>query len=106
MTKRDAAQRGHDHLIVVDGDVRLLEARRHLELTRRDFVVPRHDRNAESIELVFDVGDAGLNPLGNSTEVVVLELLPARRWRADERTSRHHEVRPKREMRALDEEIL
>ena len=83
VAQRDAAQRRHHELVVVDRDVRLLEARRHLELAGRDFVVARHDRHAEPIELVLDFGDARLNALGNAAEVVVLELLSARRRRAD-----------------------
>ena len=57
--------------------------RRHLELARRDFVVPRDDRHAELVQLVLDLGDARLDALGNAAEVVILELLAARRRRAD-----------------------
>ena len=106
VAQRDAAQRRHHELVVVRRDVRLLEARRHLELTRRDFVVSRHDRHAQAIELVLDFGDARLNALGNAAEVVILELLSARRRRADERPAGHHEIGPHREVRAVDEEIL
>ena len=106
VTHRDLSQRRHDELVVVDGDVRLLELRRHLELAGRDFVVPRDDRNAELVELVLDFGDAGLDALGNAAEVVILELLAARRRRADERAAAHDEVGTQREVVAVDEEVL
>ena len=91
------AQRRHHELVVVDGDVGLLEDRRHLELARRDFVVPRHDRHAELVELVLHFGDARLDALRDAAEVVVLELLAPRRRRADERAAGHHEVGAQRE---------
>ena len=99
-------QHRHRHLVVVDGDVRLLEHRRHLELRRRDFVVPRHDRHAELVQLVLRLGDARLDALRDAAEVVVLELLAARRRRADERAARHHEVGAQREVAAVDEEVF
>jgi hypothetical protein len=77
----------HDELVVVDGDVGLFEERRHLELARRDFVVARDDRHAELVELVLDFADAGLHALRDATEVVVFELLAARRRGADERAA-------------------
>ena len=77
MTQRHAAQGRHHELVVVDGDIGLLEARGHLELARRDFVVTRDDRDAELVELVLHLGDAGLDPFRDTTEVVVLELLSA-----------------------------
>src|SRR5512132_184035 len=92
MTQRDAAQRRHYELVVIDGDVGLLEARRHLELTRRDFVVSRDDRDTQSVELVLDLSDARLNALRDSAEVMILELLATRRRSADERPPGHHEV--------------
>ncbi len=106
VAQRDASQRRHHELVVIDGDVRLLEHRRHLELARRDFVVPRDDRHAELVQLVLDFGDARLNALGDAAEVVILELLSARRRRADQRAAGHHEVGAQREVRAVDEEIF
>src|SRR5918999_1568459 len=106
MSKRDAAQRRHHELIVVDGEVGLLEARRHLELRRRDLVVARHDRYAKLVQLLLDFSDARLNALGNAAEVMILELLSTRRRRADERPTGHDEIRTQREVRAVDQEIL
>ena len=106
VTQRDPSQRRHHELVVVDRDVRLLEVRRHLELARRDFVVPRDDRHAELVELVLDFGDARLNPLRDAAEVVILELLAARRRCAHERAAAHDEVGAQREVVAVDEEVL
>jgi hypothetical protein len=91
---------------VIDRDVRLLEARRHLELAWRHLVMPRDDRDAELVQLVLDFSDARLDALRDAAEVVVLELLAARRCRADERPTRHHEIGTEREVAAVDEEIL
>ena len=106
VAQRDAAQRRHDELVVIDGDVGLLEARRHLELARRNFVMPRDDRHAELVQLVLDFGDARLDALRDAAEVVILELLAARRRRAEQRAARHDEIRPHREVGAVDEEVL
>ena len=75
MTQRHAAQRRHHELVVVDADIGLLEARRHLELARRDFIVTRDDRHTELVQLVLHLGDAGLDALRDAAEVVILELL-------------------------------
>ena len=104
--QRDLSERRHHELIVVDGDVGVLEVRRHLELAGRDLVMPRDDRHAELVQLVLDLGDAGLNALRNAAEVVILELLAARRRRADERASAHHEIGAEREVGAVDEEVF
>ena len=103
---RDFAERRHHELVVVDGDVGVLEVRRHLELARRDLVVSGDDRNAELVQLRLDFGDAGLHALGNATEVMVFELLAARRRGAQERATAHHQVGAKREVVAVDEEVF
>ncbi len=106
MAQCNAAQRRHHQLVVIDGDVGLLVARRHLELARRHFVVSRDDRHAELVELVLDFGDARLDALGYTAEVVILELLSARRRRAEKGAPSHHEVGAHCEVRAIDEEVL
>jgi hypothetical protein len=106
VTQRDLSQGRHHELVVVDRDVRLLEVRRHLELAGRDLVMTRDDRHAELVELRLDFGDARLNPLRDPAKVVILELLPARRWRAHERAAAHDEVGAKREVVAVDQEVF
>ena len=104
MAHRHVAQHRHHELVVIDGDVGLLELRRHLELAGGDLVVPRDDRHAELVELMLHLGETGLHALGDPTEVVVLELLPAWRWRPDQGAAPHHEVGPHRHVRAVDHE--
>ena len=106
MSERDTTKRCHHELVVVDGEIRFLEVRRHLELTRRDFVVTSSDWHAELVELELCFGDATLDALRNSAEVVILELLSARGRRTDESTSAHDEVRTHSKVGAIDEEIL
>src|SRR5688572_21854247 len=92
VTHRYAPQDGHEQLIVIDRDVGVLEAGRHFELTWRDLVVPRDDRNAELVRFALDLGETRHDAFRDADEIVVLELLSARRWRAEERTAPHHEV--------------
>src|SRR6059058_2196451 len=102
----NAPQCCHHQLIVVHGEIGLLEIGSHLELTGSHFVVSGGDRNAELVKLELRFRDAALNSLRNAAEVVILELLAAR-WRcANESASAHHEVRTHPEMRAVDKEIL
>ena len=91
---------------MIDGDVRLLEQRRHLELARRDFVVPRDDRHAELVQLRLYFRDARLDPLRDAAEVVILQLLSTRWRRTHEGTAGHHEVGTLREVTPVDQEIL
>ena len=96
----------HHKLIVIDGDIGFFEHGRHLELTGRDFVVPRNNRNAEFVEFVLHLSDASENALRNAAEVVIFELLPARRWRSNQRATGHDEIWTEREMLTINQEIL
>src|SRR6476646_3735972 len=106
MPQRDTTQRRHNELVVIDGNVGLFEARCHLELAWRHFIVPRHDRNAELVQLVLDLGDTRLNALWYAAEVVILELLAPRRGSADERAAGHDEIRSQGEVTSINQEIL
>src|SRR6476646_9826373 len=92
--QRDSAKSRHHQLVVVNGEIGLLEVRRHLELAGSYLVVPGGDRHSELVQLELSLGDASLNSLGDAAEAVILELLAAGRWRADERAPAHHEIRP------------
>src|SRR5688500_9721260 len=106
VTERDTSESRHHQHVVVDGEIGLLEVRRHLKLARRDFVMSGRYRNSELVKLKLDLRDARLDTLGNAAKVVVLELLAAR-WRcADERASAHHEVRAQAEVCAVDQEVF
>ncbi len=64
------------------------------------------DRHSELVQLELRFRDTTLNSLGNSTKVVILELLPAWRGRADERTPSHHQIGAHGVVRAIDEEVF
>ena len=104
VTQRDLAQHAHHKMVVIHRDVGVLKDRRHFELRRRDFVVACDNRHAELVELVLNFTDARLHPLGDTTEVVIFELLPARRCSAHQRARRHDEVGAKGKVRAVDDE--
>src|SRR5258708_15521154 len=106
VSERHAAKCCHHEHVVIYREVGLLERRSHLELTGRDFVVPGSDRHSELVQLELCFGNAALDALRNSAEVMVLELLPAWRRSTNESTATHHEVRAHREMCAIDEEIF
>jgi len=63
-------------------------------------------RHAKLVQLELGFRDASLDPLGNTAEVMILELLPAG-WRgADEGAATHHEIGAHGEMRAVDQEVF
>src|ERR1700730_6852655 len=81
--ERHAPKRCHDQHVVIDGEIGFLEVGRHLELTRRDFVVTSGNRHSEFVQLELSFGNTSLDPLGNSAKVMVLELLATRRRSAN-----------------------
>ena len=102
----DAPERDHHELLVVGGEVAGLEHGRELELPGRHLVVARLGRDAELEELLLDGDHEPHDALGDRAEVVVLELLPLRGHRAEERASREHEVGPRVVEALVDEEVL
>jgi hypothetical protein len=94
-----------DHLMV-DRDIGVLECRRELELAGGDLVVARLDGHAELEQPLLDLGHVAEHALRDRAEVVVLELLPLRCGRADERAAADEEVGPRRRELAVDEEVL
>ena len=104
MSRCDLAEDAHHEMVVIHRDVGVLEDRCELELARRHFVVPRDDRHTEFVEFMLDFADARLHALGDTTEVVVFELLATWGRRADERARSHDEVGAQREVRAVDHE--
>ena len=71
----DPLEGHHQQLLVVGGDVRPLEHRGQLELTRRDLVVASLRRDTQLEQLPLGVEHEPKHPLGNRPEVVVVELL-------------------------------
>ncbi len=100
--RRQPPHRLHRHHLMIGGDVRVLEDRRDFVLARRDFVVPRLDRNADLVELALDFHHEGEDALGNRAEVLILELLALRRLGAEERPAGVDEVGPREEELAID----
>ena len=103
---RDLAQHLHHEHVVVAAEVQFLEHRRKLELGGRNLVVACLRRNAELpeflLDLVHEVEDAG----ADRTEVVVLQLLPLRTRRAEERAARQHEVGTLGVVLLVDQEVF
>ena len=100
------AQDLHDHHVVVDGEVQVLEHRRELELGGRDLVVPRLRRDAELPEALLDLGHEREDARTDRAEVVVVELLVLRGRGAEDRAPRLQQVGTLQVEAAVDEEVL
>ena len=68
--------------------------------------MPRLHRHAELEELPLPFEHAGEHPLGDRSEILVLELLPLRRLGAEERPAGNDEVGTGKEEIPVDEEIF
>ena len=88
----DPLHEGHDHQVVIDGQVHLLIDRGKLELVGRDLVVPRLDRDTELVCLVLEILHECQYPHGDCSEIVIVELLALGRGMTHESPFRHHEV--------------
>ena len=104
--RRQPPHRLHRHHLVIGGDVGVLEDRRDFVLARRDFVVPRLDRDADLVELALDFHHEGEDALGNRAEVLILELLALRRLGAEERPAGVDEVGPLKVELPIDQEVF
>ena len=65
----------HNHLVVVVGQVHLLVNRGQLKLVGGDFIVAGLHGDPQSVSLLLQVNHKAVDPRGNRTEIVVLELL-------------------------------
>ena len=97
---------GHQQLVVVVGEVRLLIYGRHLELVRRHLVVAGLEGYSELEALVFEILHERYHTRWYGAEVVVLELLVLCRLVSHEGASRKHEVGACRPEALVDEEEL
>ncbi len=102
----DALQRDHQELLVIGRDVGVLEDRRDFVLSRCHLVVARLHRDAELEELALGVDHEREHALGDRAEVLVLELLPLGRRRAEESATARDQVGPREEEMAVDQEVL
>ena len=84
---RHALQRDHDQLLMVGGQVGVLEDRGDFVLRRGDFVVPGLDRHAQLVQLALGLEHAGQHALGDGAEVLVFQLLALGRLGAEQRAA-------------------
>ena len=101
-----ALQRDHDQLLVVTGHVGVLEDRSDLVLAGGHLVVARLDRNAEAVELFLGFDHAAQDAIRDRAEVVVIQLLAARRLGADEGPTARHEIGTTVVVFLVDEEVF
>ena len=104
--RRRPPHRLHRHHLVIGGDVGVLEDRRDLVLARRDLVVARLHRHADLVQLGLDVGHERHHAIGDGAEVLILELLPLRRARAEERAAGVDQIGTRQIEVAIDQEIF
>ena len=95
-----------DELLMVRREVGLLEHRRELELSRSDLVMPRLGRDTELEQFALAVEHEGEHPFGNRAEIMVLELLPLGRQRAEQRAPGAEQIGTREIEVPIDEEIL
>ena len=101
-----ATEGRHHQLLVVMGEVGLLEHRSDLELPGGDLVVAGLGRNALLEQLTIDIDHERQDPIGYRAEIVVVEFLTLGRRSAEQRPTRAHEIGPAVIEVAVDEEVL
>ena len=100
------AQHLHDHHVVVDGEVQVLEHRSELELRRSDLVVAGLGGDAEPPELFVHLLHELQDSRAYRAVVVVLELLMFRRGGSEHGAPRLQQVRTLHVVRMVDEEVF
>ncbi len=93
-------------MLVVGGEVGVLEDRRDLVLAGGDLVVPGLDRHAQLEQLRLEVGHAGDDALGDGAEVLVLQLLALGRRGAEEGAAGVDQVGPRVVEVLVDQEVF
>ena len=78
VTPRHLAHQRHDEQVMVVREIALLVHGCQLELIRGHFVVPRLDRDAEPECFDFEFFHESSHAVGDSAEIVILELLVCR----------------------------
>ncbi len=92
MTLGHGFHHGHQHQIVVYGQVRLLVYRGYLELVGGHLVVPCLDRYAELVTFRFQLPEEGEHPLRYGSEVMILQLLALCALMAHQGPSRQQKI--------------
>ena len=101
-----AAHGGHDHLVVVRGQVALLIDGGDFELARGHLVVAGFDRHAQLEQLALNLHHEGKHAAGNHAEVLVLELLALGGLGTEEGAAGDEQVRAGEHEVAVDEEVF
>src|SRR2546423_1774462 len=83
----------HRQLIVVGGNICFFKNRRTFKLAWSHLVMTSLQRNAQFIKFVLYFGHKGLGPSGNTTEVMILQLLPLGGMASDQGSASHHQIR-------------
>ncbi len=104
--RRDLLQHLHRHHLVIDGEVGVLEDRRDLVLTRRDFVVPRLHRHADLEQLELGFRHAREHARGDVAEVLIFHFLALRRLGAKERAAGIDQIGTREIEVAVDQEVF
>ena len=103
---RDPFQRLHDDLVVIHCDIGFFIDRSELMLGRRRFIVLRLCRHPEPPELLIDILHVCGDPGPDRPEIVVVQLLPLRRSRAEQSAAGKYEIHPFQVLLPVDDEIL
>ena len=96
----------HQHHVVVDSQIGLLEDRSQLKLVGSHLVMTRLTRDAEFQSLNLEVAHEGSDALRNGTEVVVIHLLVLGRVMTHQGTACQQQVRTCGIESFIHEEIL
>ena len=100
------AENFHDEHVVVDGEVKVLEHRRELELRGRDFVVARLRGDSELPKALLDLGHELEDARLDCAEVVVVKLLVLRGRGAEYGAASLQKVGTPHVKAPVDEKIL
>ena len=103
---RDPLEHLHRELLVIGADVRVLEDRRDLVLSRRHLVVAGLDGHAQLGQLALRVHHEREHALGYRAEVVVVELVALGRLGAEQRPAGVDQVGPLEVVLLVDQEVL
>jgi hypothetical protein len=87
VTRGCPPHRLHGHHLMIGGQVGVLEYRSDLVLARRHFVVAGFHRHPDPIEFRLDVVHKRHCPVGDPTEVLILEFLALGWFRPEQRSA-------------------
>ena len=100
------AQGCHDHMVVIDGNVGLLEEGRNFVLSGSDLVVAGADRHAQLVEVALGLHHEGQDALGDDAKILVAEFLSLGRPCPKERAACHKQVLAGKGVVVVNEEVF